>query len=112
MINNERYTFGPDWWGLGCLIYEMIEGQSPFRARKERVKREEVEKRVQEEQELYSDKFTENTQAICKMVSWQLEPPCPVPLPQGLSVRSGGRRPAAGVSRPALLGALPAGPDL
>ncbi|EMP41727.1 G protein-coupled receptor kinase 5 [Chelonia mydas] len=68
VINNERYTFGPDWWGLGCLIYEMIEGQSPFRARKERVKREEVEKRVQEEQELYSDKFTENTQAICKML--------------------------------------------
>ncbi|XP_042696299.2 U6 snRNA-associated Sm-like protein LSm1 isoform X7 [Chrysemys picta bellii] len=68
VINNERYTFSPDWWGLGCLIYEMIEGQSPFRARKERVKREEVEKRVQEEQELYSDKFTEDTKAICKML--------------------------------------------
>nr|XP_042696297.1 U6 snRNA-associated Sm-like protein LSm1 isoform X1 [Chrysemys picta bellii] len=68
VINNKRYTFSPDWWGLGCLIYEMIEGQSPFRARKERVKREEVEKRVQEEQELYSDKFTEDTKAICKML--------------------------------------------
>ncbi|XP_073478463.1 G protein-coupled receptor kinase 5-like [Aquarana catesbeiana] len=68
VIKNERYTFSPDWWGLGCLIYEMIEGQSPFRARKERVKREEVEKRVQEEQESYSDKFSEDAKSICKML--------------------------------------------
>lgn len=68
VINNEHYTFSPDWWGLGCLIYEMIEGQSPFRARKERVKREEVEKRVQEEQEQYSEKFSEEAKSICKML--------------------------------------------
>lgn len=70
VISNERYTFSPDWWGLGCLVYEMIAGQSPFRARKERVKREEVEKRVQEEQEPYSDKFSEDAGTICRMVSW------------------------------------------
>ncbi|XP_078522513.1 G protein-coupled receptor kinase 5-like [Lissotriton helveticus] len=68
VINNEHYTFSPDWWGLGCLIYEMIEGQSPFRARKERVKREEVEKRVQEEQEQYSEKISEEAKSICKML--------------------------------------------
>ncbi|XP_064031603.1 G protein-coupled receptor kinase 5-like isoform X2 [Pogoniulus pusillus] len=68
VINNERYTFSPDWWGLGCLVYEMIEGQSPFRARKERVKREEVEKRVQEEQEAYSDKFSEDARALCRLL--------------------------------------------
>uniref|UniRef100_A0A6Q2X5C8 G protein-coupled receptor kinase n=1 Tax=Esox lucius TaxID=8010 RepID=A0A6Q2X5C8_ESOLU len=66
VINNERYGMSPDWWGLGCLIYEMTAGRSPFRARKERVKREEVEKRVQEEEEEYSDKFTEDTEAICR----------------------------------------------
>lgn len=27
VIQNERYTFSPDWWGLGCLIYEMIQGK-------------------------------------------------------------------------------------
>ncbi|XP_074708499.1 steroidogenic acute regulatory protein, mitochondrial isoform X8 [Strix uralensis] len=68
VISNERYAFSPDWWGLGCLVYEMIEGQSPFRARKERVKREEVEKRVREEPELYSDKFSEDARAICTML--------------------------------------------
>ncbi|XP_029459775.1 G protein-coupled receptor kinase 5-like isoform X2 [Rhinatrema bivittatum] len=68
VINNEHYTFSPDWWGLGCLVYEMMEGQSPFRARKERVKREEVEKRVQEEQEHYSEKFSEEAKSICRML--------------------------------------------
>lgn len=69
MINNEKYGMSPDWWGLGCLVYEMTAGRSPFRARKERVKREEVERRVQEEEEEYNDKFTEDTKAICRMVS-------------------------------------------
>jgi len=68
VINNEKYGMSPDWWGLGCLVYEMTAGRSPFRARKERVKREEVEKRVQEEEEEYSDKFTEDAKAICRMV--------------------------------------------
>uniref|UniRef100_A0A3B5MBC2 G protein-coupled receptor kinase n=1 Tax=Xiphophorus couchianus TaxID=32473 RepID=A0A3B5MBC2_9TELE len=68
VINNEKYAMSPDWWGLGCLVYEMTAGRSPFRARKERVKREEVERRVQEEEEEYNDKFTEDAKAICRML--------------------------------------------
>lgn len=68
MIDNERYTFGPDWFSFGCLVYEMIEGQAPFRARKEKVKREEVDRRVKEEQEKYSSKFTEEAKSLCKQV--------------------------------------------
>lgn len=68
VIQNESYTFSPDWWGLGCLIFEMIQGQSPFRRRKERVKREEVDRRVCEEQEDYSEKFSEVDKDICRQV--------------------------------------------
>lgn len=72
VLNNQRYGLSPDYWGLGCLIYEMIEGQSPFRGRKEKVKREEVDCRVLEAEEAYSHKFSEEAKSICKMVSsWE-----------------------------------------
>ena len=70
VIDNEKYTFSPDWFSLGCLIYEMIEGQNPFRARKEKVKREEVERRVKEEREKYSSKFSEDAKSVCQAVSF------------------------------------------
>lgn len=27
VVQNQYYAYTPDWWGLGCLIYEMIEGK-------------------------------------------------------------------------------------
>lgn len=48
----------------------MIEGQSPFRGRKEKVKREEVDRRVLETEEVYSHKFSEEAKSICRMVSF------------------------------------------
>lgn len=109
VINNEKYGMSPDWWGLGCLVYEMTAGRSPFRARKERVKREEVERRVQEEEEEYNDKFTEDTKAICRMVravhtqrhSWQR-----TTTPDGHSCASA---PAAADQRPQTEAGLPGG---
>lgn len=68
VIDNEKYTFSPDFFSFGCLIYEMIEGQAPFRARKEKVKREEVDRRVREAQESYSSKFTEEAKSICQQL--------------------------------------------
>jgi len=69
VVNNERYAYSPDWWGLGCLIYEMIEGKAPFRARKERVKRDEVERRVKEDEATYnSGKFSESCADLCKQL--------------------------------------------
>ena len=59
IIDNEKYTFSPDYFSLGCLVFEMIEGRAPFRARKEKVKREEVDRRVKEMDEPYSKKFSD-----------------------------------------------------
>lgn len=86
VVSNHRYTFQPDWWGLGCVVYEMIHGevgsggcdgaiyesvvclQCPFRQRKERITREEVERRVKEEREAYTHKFTADAQLFCSQV--------------------------------------------
>ncbi|XP_067656914.1 G protein-coupled receptor kinase 5-like [Haliotis asinina] len=75
VVKNERYTMSPDWWGLGCIIYEMIEGKAPFRARKEKVKRDEVDRRVKEDTETYSSKFSEDCQAVCQALL-QKNPTC------------------------------------
>jgi G protein-coupled receptor kinase len=68
VIDNEKYAFSPDWFSFGCLIYEMIEGQAPFRARKEKVKREEVDRRVKEDAEKYSSKFSPEAQSLCQQL--------------------------------------------
>lgn len=68
VIDNEKYSFSPDWFSFGCLLFEMIEGQAPFRARKEKVKREEVDRRVKEDQEKYSTKFNEDAKTLCQQL--------------------------------------------
>ncbi|XP_065828334.1 G protein-coupled receptor kinase 5-like [Oscarella lobularis] len=65
VVKNERYTFSPDWWSLGCLVYEMIQGKGPFRARKEKVTRDEVERRVKEDKEVYTSKFSKAAREFC-----------------------------------------------
>jgi len=68
VVKNERYGFGVDWWGLGCIIFELISGQGPFRRRREKVKREEVDRRVKEENPGFNDKFADQPDArdICE----------------------------------------------
>ncbi|KAI8481552.1 G protein-coupled receptor kinase 6, partial [Branchiostoma belcheri] len=61
VVKNEKYMFSPDWWGLGCLIYEMIEGKGKEREGEEG----RVDRRVKEDTETYSDKFSEHAKTIC-----------------------------------------------
>jgi G protein-coupled receptor kinase len=46
----------------------MIAGHSPFRKYKEKVNREELERRVKNETEEYSERFSEDAKSICSMV--------------------------------------------
>ncbi|XP_016423140.1 G protein-coupled receptor kinase 5-like [Sinocyclocheilus rhinocerous] len=66
VITNIYYSVSVDWWGLGCLIYEMTDGNPPFRRHKERLPRQEMERRVLEMIENYGKKFDEDTKCICK----------------------------------------------
>ncbi|CAH8550569.1 unnamed protein product [Schistosoma margrebowiei] len=75
VVMNTRYTFSPDWFGLGCIVYEMIMGQAPFRRRKERIRREEVDRRVCEDTEEYNYKFSDNSKRFCQSLL-QKDPHC------------------------------------
>uniref|UniRef100_A0A1I8IVW3 Protein kinase domain-containing protein n=1 Tax=Macrostomum lignano TaxID=282301 RepID=A0A1I8IVW3_9PLAT len=66
VVKGERYSFPVDWFGLGCIIYEMLCGQAPFRKRKERIKREEVDRRVKEDAEEYSEQFSDEARDCCR----------------------------------------------
>ncbi|MCI4388072.1 hypothetical protein PGIGA_G00081340 [Pangasianodon gigas] len=66
VISDKYYDFSADWWGLGCLIYEMTAATLPFRERNERLHRKELEKRVLETEEHYGVRFTGDTKDICQ----------------------------------------------
>ena len=72
VIDNHRYTFMPDWWGLGCVVYEMIHGECPFRRRKEKISRDEVERRVRDEAVKFPDKFTPEAKLFVSQVRRKL----------------------------------------
>ncbi|KAM3873718.1 G protein-coupled receptor kinase 5 [Diretmus argenteus] len=65
VIAHEYYGTSPDWWGLGCLVYEMTAGRLPFRARGERLKEAEIERRIQTEKEKYGKKFSGAVKDLC-----------------------------------------------
>uniref|UniRef100_A0A3Q0S4U4 G protein-coupled receptor kinase n=1 Tax=Amphilophus citrinellus TaxID=61819 RepID=A0A3Q0S4U4_AMPCI len=68
VIGHEHYGMSADWWGLGCLIYEMTIGQPPFRVKGEHPKPSEMERRIQKEQVTYGNHFSKEAKSICSLL--------------------------------------------
>ncbi|XP_078061841.1 rhodopsin kinase grk7a isoform X1 [Mustelus asterias] len=68
ILKEEEYTYSVDWFALGCSIYEMIAGRTPFKEHKEKVNKDEVKRRTLEDEVKYENpKFTEDSKDICRL---------------------------------------------
>lgn len=60
ILTKTPYRTSVDWWALGCSIYEMVAGYTPFKgpdSLKVKVEKEEVQRRIQSEEPKYDHKF-------------------------------------------------------
>ncbi|KAM4695109.1 rhodopsin kinase GRK7 [Discoglossus pictus] len=68
MLKDESYSYPVDWFSMGCTIYEMIAGQTPFKDPKEKISKEEVRRRTLEDEVVFQHpNFTEEAKAICRL---------------------------------------------
>ncbi|XP_057674704.1 G protein-coupled receptor kinase 5 isoform X2 [Corythoichthys intestinalis] len=65
LIAREYYGVSVDWWGLGCLIYEMTAGRPVFRHKGEHPKKDDMEERIQTRREEYGERFEPRAKDIC-----------------------------------------------
>ncbi|KAM3866044.1 rhodopsin kinase grk7a [Diretmus argenteus] len=59
ILTKSKYRTSVDWWALGCSIYEMVAGYTPFKgpdSKKEKVEKEEVQRRIQNEEPKWEHK--------------------------------------------------------
>ncbi|KAG7456992.1 hypothetical protein MATL_G00241830 [Megalops atlanticus] len=59
ILKDIPYRTSVDWWALGCSIYEMVAAYTPFKgpeAKKEKVAKEEVQRRICEDEVKYEHK--------------------------------------------------------
>ncbi|XP_054612537.1 G protein-coupled receptor kinase 6-like isoform X2 [Dunckerocampus dactyliophorus] len=68
VIAYEHFGFSADWWGLGCLIYEMTAGQPLFRTRGKPFKKVHLELKILTLKEEYSDRFSQTAKDICSQL--------------------------------------------
>lgn len=65
VVGHEQYGASADWWGLGCLIYEMTAGKPPLRVKGEHPKSTEMERRIKYEKEEYNKMFSKDAKDLC-----------------------------------------------
>eukprot|EP00912_Choanoflagellata_sp_UC4_P002391 UC4_evm5s1505 len=70
VISNEKYSSSVDWWGLGCVIFEMLQGHCPFRNKKgkHKIKNEDIDQRVLRHNPEYDDEISSSAQSICELL--------------------------------------------
>ncbi|XP_062988233.1 rhodopsin kinase GRK7 [Elgaria multicarinata webbii] len=67
ILKEQSYSYPVDWFAMGCSIYEMIAGRTPFKDFKEKVDKDEVKKRtIEAEVKFEHANFDELSKGICK----------------------------------------------
>ncbi|XP_020648236.3 rhodopsin kinase GRK7 [Pogona vitticeps] len=68
ILKEENYSYPVDWFAMGCSIYEMVAGRTPFKDFKEKVNKDEVRKRTLEDEVKFEHaNFDAPTKDICKL---------------------------------------------
>ncbi|XP_066475844.1 rhodopsin kinase GRK7 [Tiliqua scincoides] len=68
ILTEDSYTYPVDWFAMGCSIYEMIAGRTPFKDFKEKVNKDEVKKRtIENEVKFEHANFDDPSKEICKL---------------------------------------------
>lgn len=68
LMEKVSYSYPVDWFAMGCSIYEMVAGRTPFKDYKEKVSKEDLKQRtLKEDVQFQHDNFTEEAKDICRL---------------------------------------------
>ncbi|XP_014398190.1 PREDICTED: G protein-coupled receptor kinase 7 isoform X2 [Myotis brandtii] len=68
LMEKVSYSYPVDWFAMGCSIYEMVAGRTPFKDYKEKISKEDLKQRtLKEEVTFQHDNFTEEAKDICRL---------------------------------------------
>ncbi|XP_073529096.1 rhodopsin kinase GRK7 [Phyllobates terribilis] len=70
MLKDESYLYPVDWFSVGCTVFEMVAGHTPFRDPKEKDKtKDELKRRTLEEDVIFTHaNFTNESKDICRLL--------------------------------------------
>ncbi|KAM5293071.1 rhodopsin kinase GRK7 [Ctenodactylus gundi] len=69
LTEKASYSYPVDWFAMGCSIYEMVAGRTPFRDYMEKVSKDELRRRtLREEVGFQHESFTEEAKDICRLL--------------------------------------------
>ncbi|ELV13673.1 rhodopsin kinase [Tupaia chinensis] len=68
LMEKVSYSYPVDWFAMGCSIYEMVAGRTPFKEYKEKVSKEDLKQRtLKDEVQFQHENFTEDAKDICRL---------------------------------------------